>query len=198
MLNKKGISPIVSYVIIIAIVSTVAIGSYIWASNQMSQIEDYPLLIRMENQMISVENAVENVANGDVNFTTVIDLKYNKGIMKVNASENSIKYIGQLSASQYQGNVQRDADCSDSCPKDCIVSKDTETGIKMVKIPETRVFRGSTGFKTAQRFEAMACFNNTELTNSGACTGRSGPNAQLILRKTGYSESKPKVEVQIC
>ena len=195
---QKAISPTISYVLLLALAVTLSIAAYFWGTYEINRLQDVPIAQNMETQMLSIDALIQSVAHGDVNFTTTMVLYYPKGVMQVNAAGDAIKYTAQLDAKIYETGGLLGTPCD--CGPTCYLISDDETGINLVKMPDTNVYRGSSGGVQSQYVEMVVCYAGIDITADNNCIGRSGPRAQLTARKTGYdvSEQKPQVRVSIC
>jgi len=194
---KKGISPTVSYVLLLALAVILSISAYFWGTYEITRLEDIPIAQNVQTQMHSIDALIQSVAHGDINFTSNLVLYYPKGVMQVNASGEAIKYTGQLNAKIYEG-AATGAPCA--CGSSCNLVQDVETLVTMVKVPDTNVYRGSSGNTESQYVEIITCYDDIDIVADNNCLGRSGPRAQLTARKIGYDTSlqKPQVKVSIC
>ncbi|MCK4327749.1 MAG: hypothetical protein KAW41_04700 [Candidatus Diapherotrites archaeon] len=193
---RKGVSPAVSYVLLLALVVIMSVAAYLWGTYEIQRLQDTPIAHNMESQMISVDQLIQSVSHGDINFTTRMNLYYAKGVMQVDAAHNWVKYTAQLNAEVYDRITETP---NATCNSTTYVIQDSDTGIKMSRMPYTNVFRGGTG-QGSQAIEMVACYDDVQIEESIICKGRSGPRAQLTARKLGYNgtSSKPIVEVKIC
>lgn len=194
---KKGVSPAVSYVMMLAVIVTISVAAYVWGDYEVRRLQDAPIAHNIEAQMISIDQLIQAVSHGDTNFTSTMNLYYTKGIMQVDGTRGWIKYTAELNAEVYD----RVTDAADTaCDEDTIILQDTSTGIKMTKLVYTNVYRGSTGDPQQQLVEIVACYPDIQINESSDCRGKSGPRAQLTVRKIDYNsaEGKPVVEVRIC
>ena len=193
---RKGVSPAVSYVLLLAVVVIMSVAAYLWGDYEIRRLQDTPIAHNMESQMISMDQLIQAVSHGDINFTTTMNLYYAEGVIQVDGSNSWVKYTAQLDADIYERLTETP---NATCDSDTYVIQDGATGIKMSRMPYTNVFRGSVGTGT-QAVEMVVCYDGIQIDESETCRGRSGPRAQLTARKTGYNatESKPIVEVKIC
>ena len=194
---QKGVSPAVSYVLLLALVVIVSVAAYVWGNYEVQRLQDIPIAHNMESQMISVDQLVQAAAHGDTNFTIKSNLYYNKGVMQADAGNNRIEYSVELNANVYD-KVTGSANAS--CDDGTYIIQDSGTGIKMTRMKYTHVFRGSTGDPEKQRVEIVACYDDVQINEAPGCKGKSGPRSVLTLRKVGYNaiSGKPIVEVGIC
>lgn len=197
---KKGVAPAISYVLILLVGVTVAVMAFLWAQYEVAKLKETPLVHHIETQMMSVDTLVQQVARGDTNFTTTLELQYDKGVMRVDEDKDWIMYTATILGSPYPGEIE-ESGLSYQCGPNTYAIEDNETYIKMSRIPDTDVFRGGSGSGgQSQRVEIVVCFNNVDLVANPDCVGRSGPRATMSLKKIGYNVAadKPKVEVSIC
>lgn len=201
---RKGINPVVSYVMIIALVMTVSIGTYVWAQYKTDTLKDPPAVLSMKDQMLSIDSAIQNVAHGDINFTTQLEVHYPVGTLAVSGSQDSVKYFASIRGEVYgRVNVTNLADdCkgqggNEQCDVGCTVIEDSNLGVQMARILQTNVFRGAVGTR-GQFVEIMACYDDIDIVVESTCTGGSGPYRTVKIRKVGYTQTKPKVAVGVC
>ena len=194
---KKGISPAVSYVMMLAIIVIISVSAYVWGDYEVRRLQDAPIAHNIESQMISIDQLIQAVSHGDTNFTSTMNLYYLKGIMQVDASHDWIKYTAELNANVYD----RVTDTANTtCDEYTYIVEDTDTGLRMTRMVYTNVFRGGSGDSQKQSVEIVVCYHNIQINESVGCIGKSGPRAQLTVRKIGYNSTanKPVVEVRIC
>ena len=195
---RKGISPAVSYVLLLALIVIMSAGAYIWGDYEVRRLQDTPIAHNMESQMVSIDELVQAAAHGDVNFTATMNLYYTKGVVEV--SNGWVKYTAELNARAYE----KVGGGNDSCDRDVhpgtYMLDDPATGVTMTKMQYTNVFRGGTEYEQRQLVEIVACFPDIEIGQAASCIGKSGPRAQLTARKTGFNAGtgKPVVEVSVC
>jgi hypothetical protein len=195
---NRGVSPAVSYVLLVALSIIVAVGAYVWGTYEVNRLQDQPIASNMEAQMVSIDQVVQSVSHGDTNFTTVIEVFYPKGVMQVDEDNDWIKWSGQLNANIYDLPIEGTANAT--CNSSTYLIQDSTTTVKMSRILYSNVFRGSTGDQSAQFVEIVACYTDIDITADATCRGKSGPRAQIIARKTGYNSTagKPIVQVRVC
>lgn len=197
---KKGVSPAVSYVLLMMVAVTVVVLTFLWGEYQITLLKESHIPKQMETNMMEIEEKIRTVSHGDTNFSTTLTINFDKGVMQVDASRDWVKYSGNLH-SGYEGEITRSG-LDYQCASNVTAIKDNETSIKMSRITETSVFRGASGSASggAQLVEIVACFDNIDIVANSECQGRSGPRASVILRKTGFNDAtdKPIVEVGIC
>ncbi len=194
---RKGISPAVSYVLLLALVVIVSVAAYLWGTYDVQKLEDAPIAHNIESQMISADQLIQAASHGDTNFTATMGMYYSKGVMQVDSRHGWIKYMAELDANVYD-KVTENANAT--CDSSTYVIEDSGTGIKMTRMEYTNVFRGSTGGTEKQEVEIVICNNDIQLNAAAGCLGKSGPRAEMSARKIGYNATsgKPIVEVGIC
>lgn len=196
---RTGVSPAVSYVLLMMVSVSVVVVTFLWGSYQTEKLSEAPILPHMETQMVAVDDRIQEVAHGDINFTTKISLYYDKGVIRVDEDRNWIIYSANLLAG-YPGEMEGTG-LGETCNSSVYAIEDSETSIKMSRIVDTNVFRGSSGSSGgAQLIEIVTCFDNIDLSANPMCVGKEGPRASMTLRKIGYNGTtdKPIVEVAIC
>ncbi len=194
---NRGISPVVSYVLILALLVIIAIGSYMWATYTQERLQDKMVVTNMENQMIGLATVIENVAHGDINYTLTQTVYYPKGILEVEPEKDWIRFIVQTNSEVYPIE-DRVPEALDSCTSSSIVIQDSDTSVTMSKVPFTSLYRGAVGNELGERVEMVICFPDIDLVTGGGCIGKSGPSSRVTIKKIGYAGTKPRVMVQIC
>ncbi len=194
---KKGVSPVVSYVLILALLVTIAVGSYIWATYTQERLQDRMVVSNMENQLVGLATIIENVAHGDVNYTLTQTVYYPKGLLEVESDKDWIRFIVQTNSEVYP-KTESVPQTVDYCTSTSTTIQDSETTVTMSKIPFTNLYRGAIGNELGQRVEMVICFPDIDLVSGEGCIGKSGPSSRVIVRKIGYAGTKPRVMVQIC
>jgi len=198
---RKGISPAVSYVLLLVVGATMAILAFTWGQYEITKLKEIPIVPHVESEMISIERRVREVSTGDINFTTVFDVDYAKGNMFVDEDRNWIKYTASIQANVYPGEIT-ETGLSYTCDDSTYLIEDTDTGVKMSRMANTNVFRGASGARGggAQFIEIVACFDDVQIDANENCVGRSGPTARITMKYKEYNAStgKPIVEVGIC
>jgi hypothetical protein len=198
---KKGISPAVSYVLLLVVGSTMAILAFTWGQYEITKLKEIPIIPRVESEMTSIGRRVKEVSTGDINFTTVFDVDYTKGNMFVDQDKDWIKYTASIQANVYPGEIN-EVGLGTTCDDDTYLIEDPVTQVKMSRIANTNVFRGARGSRGggAQFVEIVACFDDIQINANPNCKGKSGPTATMTMKYVGYnsSASKPIVEVGIC
>ncbi|MCD4740309.1 hypothetical protein K8R43_03905 [archaeon] len=174
--------------------------AFVWGSYQTEHLSEGPLIAQMETQMITIDNRMQEVSHGNTNFTMTLDLYYQKGVIIVNEEKDWIVYTANLLAG-YPGEHEGTG-LGETCNDSVYAIQDSETTVKMARMINTNVFRGSSGSSPggAQMIETVICSDDIDVKANPMCVGRSGPRASMTLKKTGYNAStdKPIVEVGIC
>ncbi len=163
-----------------------------------NKLQDNVVVSIMENEMISLSNLIEDVAHGDTNYTVAMTVYYPSGVLEIQPEKDWIRYIVQTQSEVYPIPDQLPAASNDKCEPDYNATKDTDTGITMVRLPYTHFYRGAIGGAAGERVEQVVCFSDIDLVASTGCLGKSGPSSQIILKKIGYNNTKPIVQVEIC
>lgn len=194
---RKGVSPAVSYVLLVALVVIVSVIAYVWGQYEIQALQDAPIAYNIESQVMAADQLISSVSHGDINFTSTMNLYFNKGVFQVDAEKGWLKYTAQINAKVYD---KLTSDANETCNSSTTIIQDNTTGIKMSRMQYTNVFRGSTGGEGAQVIEIVACYDNIQIKENSICKGKSGPRTQLTARKIGYNATtnKPIVEVLVC
>lgn len=195
---KRGISPSISYVLILALVITISLGAFIWGNAELNRLQDIPIASNMESQLITIDQIIQSVSHGDTNFTVTQQLFFPKGIIQIEDNNDWVKFTAQLNANIYE--VPITGGINTTCDSGTIRIQDSVTTVKMNRIQHTNVFRGATGDEVTQFVQIVACYDTIDITTDQNCAGRSGPRAIFSARKIGYNASagKSTVEVKIC
>ncbi len=194
---NRGISPVISYVLILALLVTIAIGSYLWATYTQERLQDRMVVSNMENQLTGLATLVESVAHGDINYTITQTVYYPKGLLEVEPDKDWIRFLVQTQSEVYPPS-QAVPEALDYCTSSSIAIQDSDTTITMTKVPFTKLYRGAIGNELGERVEMVICFPDIDLVSGEGCIGKSGPSSRIILKKIGYAGTKPRVLVQIC
>ncbi len=194
---EKGISPIVSYVMVIAIVLTTTMAAYMWALPLSKEMGEKGRVTNLQSQMIGLDYIIRTTAHGDINFQNKYEMYLPDCFLLLDEGNNSIK----LRLSQKTGVIgtnTTEVEIRTDCNETSQWLIDNETGIKMYRLGNnSNIFRGAVG-PAAGDAEIAICYHNINLRYSGDCTkGKGGPFATIITKKTGY-DTKPIVEVSIC
>ncbi len=200
---SRGVSPTVSYVLLLAIVAILSMGAYIYGNAEIARLEDAPLGAAAESMMVSADAAIQTVAHGDINFTTVMDLYYPKGVVRVDEDNNWVKFSAQINTKTYTPITTASPGCAPlsacRCNTTSTLIEDTGTGMTMGRVLYTNVYRGALG-DDVQFVEIVSCDDSIEIYADPTCMGKSGPRSRMTVRKMGYNatSSKPMVMVRIC
>jgi hypothetical protein len=190
-------------VLLLAIVAILSISAYIYGNAEINKLEDAPLGANAESMMISADAAIQTVAHGDINFTTVMDLYYPKGVVRVDEANNWIKYAAQINSNVYEEITAPANGCAPlsacRCNRTSTIINDTDTTINMGRVMYTNVYRGAQG-DDSQYVEIVSCDDSIEIYADSTCAGKSGPRSRMTIRKIGYNSTsnKPMVVVRVC
>jgi len=200
---SRGVSPTVSYVLLLAVVAILSISAYVYGNAEISKLEDAPLGANAESMMISADAAIQTVAHGDINFTTVMDLYYPKGVVRVDEAQNWIKYYAQINANVYEEITATPNGCAVlsncRCNRTSTIIEDADSGMRLGRILYTNVYRGAQG-DDSQFVIITSCDDSIEIYADPTCAGKSGPRSRMTIRKIGYNttSNKPMVMVRVC
>ena len=190
----RGVSPIISYVLVVSIVLTSSVIAYAWALPLSEQLGERGRITNYKNQMIGLDYSIRSAAHGDVNFVNEYELHLQDATILLDDSNNVIRLVFNqkstvLGAPETEGTV--------SCDAATEFLKDTETGVSMYRESNvSRVFQGSAGGPGVAVI--AICYNNINLTWGETCSmGRSGDRALVRIKKTGF-DSKPVVSIDVC
>jgi FlaG/FlaF family flagellin (archaellin) len=89
----RGVSPVVSFVLIVAIVITTTMAAYIWASDAVKSMNEPGRIKSLINQFIALDQALKQTAHGDINFTNLFELYYPEGFLELRPGTDSLNYI---------------------------------------------------------------------------------------------------------
>ena len=194
---EKGISPVVSYVMVIAIVLTTTMAAYMWAVPLSKEMGEKGRVTNLQSQMVGLDYVIRTTAHGDINFQNRYEMYFPNCFLYLNDGNDSIELRLKQESAVFGTNgtkVTVRTDCNETSE----YLLDNETGIIMYKIENnSHVFRGAVGFAAGDA-EIAICYPNIDLQFNNQCNkGKGGPFATIITKKIGYT-TKPVVEVEIC
>ncbi len=196
---RKGVSEVVSFVLITAIMITATMSAYVWASSNINSINEPGRIKNLMNQMIAMDGVIKSVAHGDVNFTSKFELYYPDGYFElrnttanVNSSLMPVLVIRQNAMILGYNNASTTA-CGTN------YSYDASTHTTMFRYTTTdNVYVGAQGNGIGQA-EMAICYTNINISYGGTCLrGRSGPFATINIKKEGVTGSTPVVSMDVC
>jgi len=194
---KKGISPVVSYVMVIAIVLTTTMAAYMWALPLSKEMGEKGRITNLQSQMVGLDYVIRTTAHGDINFQNRYEMYFPNCFLYLNEGNDTIELrlnqkTGVLGTNGTAVTVRTD------CNETSQYLLDNETGIIMYKVGNnSHLFRGAIG-PAAGDAEIAICYPNIDLQFGGQCTkGKGGPFSTVITKKIGYT-TKPVVKIDIC
>ncbi len=198
---RKGVSEVVSFVLVLAIMITATMSAYIWASSSIPMLNEPGRIKNLVNQLISLDSVIKSTAHGDINFTTTYELYYPDGYFALlntttdlNSSLMPVLMINQKSlVLGYTGSIATTTGC------DASYSYDASTHIKMYRYTTVdNVYVGAQASGPGQA-EISICNTNINVTAGSMCLrGKSGPFATLNIKKVGVVGTIPKVSIDVC
>jgi len=198
---RKGVSEVVSFVLVLAIMVTATMAAYIWASASIPTLNEPGRIKNLVNQMISLDSAIKSTAHGDTNFTTKFELYYPDCYfelrnMTTNLSSNlmPVLMLNQRSVVLgYTGSIATTTGC------DVNYSYDASTHIKMYRYTTIdNVYVGAQANGPGQA-EISICYTTINITAGSNCMrGKAGPYANLNIKKVGVMGTTPIVSIDVC
>jgi hypothetical protein len=198
---RKGVSEVVSFVLVLAIMVTATMSAYIWASSSIPTLNEPGRIKNLINQMISLDSVIKSTAHGDINFTTRYEIYYPDGYFELrntttnlNSSLMPVLMINQKAVILgYTGSVATTTGC------DANYSYDASTHTKMYRYTTIdNVYVGAQGSGPGQA-EISICYTNINVTAGSACMrGKNGPFANLNIKKVGVIGTTPQVSIDVC
>jgi flagellin-like protein len=198
----KGVSPVVSFVLVVAIIVTLSMSAYWWASGAAGSMAEPGKIANLESQMVALDHAVRSAAHGDVNFSVAIDI-YHPTI----GYQNSVLLLWEdtdvISLSFWQNAAVIGATNVTTTNTTCAFNEtyflDNQTNVVMWKESGlNRVFRGAAG-EGPGFAEIALCYYDIDLRFAGGCiSGTSAATTTVLIKKVGVSAGKPVVEIDFC
>ena len=194
---KKGISPVISYVLVITIVLTTTIAAYMWALPLSKELGEKGRISNIQNQMIGLDYVIKTTAHGDIGFQNRYEMYIPECDLLLDEGNDSIKLVLTQKNGILGTNTSK-VEIRTNCNSTSKWLLDNETGVVMYRLEnEKNLFRGAIG-PAAGTAEIALCYSNIDLQYGGECNkGKGGPYATIIVKKTGYN-GKPVVDVDIC
>ncbi len=194
---QRGVSPTVSFVLIVAIIVIASSAAYLWAYPLVNGINEPGKVKNLQNQMISLDYMIRATAHGDINFTNSYELYAPSGYLWLNDTHDKIR-LTFLQKAEVIGQMQTTANTDCGYLDDNI--HDTDTNIMLAReMNLSRVYWGSKGIGET---EIMICYNDIDLEFGGICSkGKTGsPRLLVYMKKFGIDSTtgKPKVYINIC
>lgn len=201
----RGVSPIVSYVLVIAIVLTSTLIAYTWALPLTEQLGEKGKVNSYKNQMIGLDYAIRASAHGDINFKNEYEI-YMQDASILLDDDNDVVYLkfrqsaivlGEPSISGYAYCTRPSNVTGDQSGQ---FLTDPLTNLNLYRESDsTRVFQGSTGQNGLAEF--AICYYDIDLVWKGSCIrGTSSSTSLITIEKTGVNATtlKPIVAIDIC
>jgi len=197
---RKGVSEVVSFVLVTAIMITATMAAYVWASNSISTLNEPGRIKNLANQMISLDSVVRSVAHGDINFTNKFDLYYPDSYFELrnttanlNGSLMPVLVITQKSQVLGYTTAYTTPGCNTNYSYDALTHT---TMYRYTTVDNVYVGGQANGPGQA---EISICYTGINISYTGNCVrGRSGPFATINIKKEGITGSMPRVSIDIC
>ncbi|MFH0986983.1 MAG: hypothetical protein V1911_02935 [Candidatus Micrarchaeota archaeon] len=87
---SRGVSPVVAYVMMIAIVVTTTMAAYWWLQPLSKELGAAGQITNLRNQMLGLDSAIKSVAHGDVNFVSYYDMDLPDAYIKIKDTTDSV------------------------------------------------------------------------------------------------------------
>jgi hypothetical protein len=196
---QKGISEVVSFVLVLAIMVTSTMAAYVWANSSIPALNEPGRVKNLANQMLALDSAIKSVAHGDINFTTKFELYYPDAYFEMRNTTGAID-SNLMAALIFRQNAVIlgytnvvVSGCTDSYVNDAA----TRTTMYRYTTMDN-VYVGAQANGPGQA-EISICYTSINLTSHGGCQrGRTGPYAILNIQKEGVSGSMPQVSITVC
>jgi hypothetical protein len=197
---KKGISEVVSFVLIITIMITATMAAYLWANATIPTLNEPGRIKSLVNQMISLDGIIKSTAHGDINFTTTYQLYYPDSYFELRNTTRSLNsslmpaiILRQKLAVLGYSNASTATTCTEN------YTYDSSTFLHLYRYNTVNnVYTGAAGSGPGQA-EIAICYTNINVTYSGRCVkGKTGPVVNLKIKKEGVSGTMPVVSIEVC
>ncbi len=186
----RGISQIVSFMILTTAVLTLSITTFLWVQSNIQEAY-YPVKdANVKNSMIALDFALRNTAKSDIGFTDTVYIRTPDIFLGIYDDQNMI--VASYHRGTYSPPITEEG--SFTCCENCSVIKDAKTGINMRRIPGTNVF--ASGGPIA---EFAVCNPKIEIVYNSTCSvAKTGTGFLIYMKKIGYANNKTIVEMGIC
>lgn len=198
----KGVSPTVSFVLVVAIIVTLTMSAYWWASSASGQMAEPGRVANLESQMVSLDSAVRAVAHGDINFSESVDvyhplMGYESSTLSVIPDTDKVTLVFRQNVDIIGASSNLSVD--NVCEYGEGFVLDNDTGIALWKGPGiNRVFKGAQAQGPGVA-EIALCYYDIDLVWAGNCmTATTQSMTTVVLKKTGVSGGIPVVEIDLC
>lgn len=195
---KRGVSPTVSFTLILAIIITTALAAYFWSLTEIDKLGEQGRVNSFRSQMIGLDYALRSTAHGDINFQNTFELTITDATLFISPGNDTIS----LTFTQNSGVLGKaaitsaESNCSNSSVN---FIYDSSSDISLYRSSNnTRVFEGAKGGGKSDA-EFMICYYNVDIKWGGSCSaGRGGPRALVLMKKINITNNKPVINVDIC
>jgi hypothetical protein len=94
VINKKAQSTIIGFVLIVAMAIIIISLTFFWARPLIERTQDQQEVMRLEQKMFELHNAIKKVASERGTISIPFDIK--RGVIALNNINNTINYQGQF------------------------------------------------------------------------------------------------------
>ena len=194
---NRGISPVISYVMVIAIVLASTMAAYMWALPLSKEMGEKGRITNLKSQMIGLDYVIRSTVHGDINFQNQYEMYFPDCFLYLDEGNNSIKLVFTQNTGVF-GTNGSEVSVNVSCNASADHLLDNATRIIMFREHNTtHVFRGAIG-PYAGTAEIAICYPDVDLQFGNKCSkGKNGPFSTILIRKTGFT-TKPVIEIDIC
>src|SRR3989338_1125996 len=88
--HHKGVEPVVSFVLIVAIILVFSLAAYLWMSDALGSLNEPGRVSSYVGQMIALDDVITGAAHGDVNFTTTFRVHHPNAFLELNENQGSL------------------------------------------------------------------------------------------------------------
>ncbi len=195
---KKGVIPVISYTLLVAIIVITTSAAYFWAYPHMEKLGEGAKSQTLLNQMQSMDYIVRQVAHGSIGFQNSVALHLPEGNIMLDDEHNKIVLTYQQETSSI-GQVPRpeEEEITFSCEEGAEYINHTQTGILARRAGDyTHVYTGAAGAPGTAH--VTLCYSNIDLQWKERCIqGRGGPKTEVLIEKVDI-DNKPVVEIDFC
>jgi len=193
----KGVSPVVSYVLILSIVLTATMAAYMWALPMSRELGETGRVNALKNQMIGLDYVIRATAHGDENFTNEYEMHLQDATIRIDENNDAV----YLSFTQNAGVLGRASQTgTTTCDSTSNFFYDNLTSVPMFKESNySHLFQGAAGF-SAGPAEFALCYYDIDLEWGGNCIrGKTGTGTTMLIKvkKIGFN-TKPVVSIDVC
>ncbi|MEM4221825.1 MAG: hypothetical protein QW097_00120 [archaeon] len=191
-----GISEVISYVLVIAIIVTLTMTAYYWAVPSVIGLGEGAKVQTLWNQMKALDSFIQETAHGDIGFKQTFHFQMPKdSFIKIDENLSGILFFFRQESGIVGFVNITGGNCSNES-EDIIF----EPMFKLNLAREdnfSRVFKGSSG-PGPGIVEFLICYPDIEIKWSGGCSSvSSSPTTLINAKKVNYS-TKPVVELEVC